>query len=87
MVWVQGGAYAFGMSGLPEYDGSTLARAGVVLVTFNYRVGLEGFGHVEGVPANPSAPPSWESNPPSCPRWTRGSSLKHVTRSPRGSGS
>ncbi len=52
MVWVQGGAYAFGMSGLPEYDGSTLARAGVVLVTFNYRVGLEGFGHVEGMPAN-----------------------------------
>ena len=52
MVWVQGGAYAFGMSGLPEYDGSTLARAGVVLVTFNYRVGLEGFGHVEGVAAN-----------------------------------
>ncbi|WP_330473247.1 carboxylesterase/lipase family protein [Terrabacter sp. C0L_2] len=52
MVWVQGGAYAFGTSGLPEYDGSTLARAGVVLVTFNYRVGLEGFGHVEGMPAN-----------------------------------
>ncbi len=52
MVWVQGGAYAFGMSGLPEYDGSTLARAGVVLVTFNYRVGLEGFGHIEGAPAN-----------------------------------
>ena len=27
MVWIQGGAYAFGMSGLPEYDGGT-ARAG-----------------------------------------------------------
>jgi para-nitrobenzyl esterase len=52
MVWIQGGAYALGMSGLPEYDGATLARGGVVLVTFNYRVGLEGFGFVPGTPAN-----------------------------------
>ena len=52
MVWIQGGGYAFGMSGLPEYDGSNLARGGVVVVTFNYRVGLEGFGYVEGTPAN-----------------------------------
>jgi para-nitrobenzyl esterase len=40
------------MSGLPEYDGSNLARGGVVVVTFNYRVGLEGFGYLEGKPAN-----------------------------------
>ncbi len=52
MVWIQGGAYAFGMSGLPEYDGSNLAHGGVVVVTFNYRVGLEGFGYVAGTPAN-----------------------------------
>lgn len=52
MVWIQGGAYAFGMSGLPEYDGAALARGGVVLVTFNYRVGVEGFGFVPGTPAN-----------------------------------
>lgn len=52
MVWVQGGAYTFGMSGLPEYDGAGLARRGVVVVTFNYRVGLEGFGLVPGAPAN-----------------------------------
>ena len=52
MVWIQGGAYAFGTSGRPEYDGSILARGGVVLVTFNYRVGLEGFGLVPGTPAN-----------------------------------
>ncbi|MEP7090065.1 MAG: carboxylesterase family protein [Nocardioidaceae bacterium] len=52
MVWIQGGGYMFGASGLPEYDGSNLARDGVVVVTFNYRVGLEGFGHVEGLPAN-----------------------------------
>ena len=52
LVWIQGGAYLFGTSGLPEYDGSTLARGGVVLVTLNYRVGLEGFGYVVGTPAN-----------------------------------
>ncbi|MFE5656530.1 carboxylesterase/lipase family protein [Streptomyces sp. NPDC056517] len=53
MVWIQGGAYVFGMSGLPEYDGGRLARdGGVVLVTFNYRVGIEGFGQIEGAPPN-----------------------------------
>jgi len=52
MVWIQGGAYLFGTSGLPEYDGRVLAAHGVVLVTFNYRVGFEGFGLVEGRPAN-----------------------------------
>ncbi len=51
MVWVQGGGYVFGTSGLPEYDGGTLAD-GVVVVTFNYRVGFEGFGWVEPAPAN-----------------------------------
>lgn len=53
MVWIQGGAYTIGMSGLPEYDGGRLARdGGVVVVTFNYRVGLEGFGQIDGAPAN-----------------------------------
>jgi para-nitrobenzyl esterase len=52
MVWIQGGGYTFGMSGLPEYDGTVLARDGVVVVTFNYRTGLEGFGQFEGAPAN-----------------------------------
>ncbi len=52
MVWIQGGAYLFGTSGLPEYDGGNLAHDGVVLVTLNYRVGLEGFGFVDGTPAN-----------------------------------
>ena len=53
MVWIQGGGYVIGMSGLPEYDGGRLARdGGVVVVTFNYRVGVEGFAQVEGAPAN-----------------------------------
>ncbi|NKE61704.1 carboxylesterase/lipase family protein [Lentzea sp. PSKA42] len=52
MVWIQGGAYTIGMSGLPEYDGTRLALDGVVVVTFNYRVGIEGFAAIEGAPAN-----------------------------------
>lgn len=52
MVWVQGGGYEIGTSALPEYDGGRLAGAGVVVVTFNYRVGAEGFALIEGAPAN-----------------------------------
>ncbi|MBP2471245.1 para-nitrobenzyl esterase [Crossiella equi] len=53
LVWVQGGGYAMGTASLPEYEGSRLAReGGVVVVTFNYRVGLEGFAHLTGAPAN-----------------------------------
>ncbi|MFD7027741.1 carboxylesterase/lipase family protein [Streptomyces sp. NPDC059917] len=53
MVWIQGGAYVIGAAGLPEYDGARLAReGGVVVVTFNYRVGIEGFAQIDGAPAN-----------------------------------
>jgi para-nitrobenzyl esterase len=52
MVWFHGGGYGIGASGLPEYDGARLARDGAVVVTFNYRVGIEGFAHLEGAPAN-----------------------------------
>jgi para-nitrobenzyl esterase len=52
MVWIQGGGYQYGTSGLPEYDGGRLASDGVVVVTFNYRLGIEGFALVEGAPAN-----------------------------------
>ena len=46
MVWIQGGGYSFGWSGLPEYDGTNLAHGGVGVVTFNYRVGLDGCGYL-----------------------------------------
>ncbi|MFF5019342.1 carboxylesterase/lipase family protein [Streptomyces sp. NPDC001165] len=53
MVWIPGGAYCIGMSSLPEYDGARLARdGGVVVVTLNYRVGIEGFAYIDGAPAN-----------------------------------
>ena len=53
MVWIQGGGYVFGTSGRPEYDGGRLARdGGVVVVTLNYRLGIEGFARIDGAPAN-----------------------------------
>jgi para-nitrobenzyl esterase len=52
MVWIQGGGYVYGWSGDPLFDGAVLAGAGVVVVTFNYRLGAEGFGHFPGAPAN-----------------------------------
>ncbi|MFI6884086.1 carboxylesterase/lipase family protein [Streptosporangium canum] len=52
LFWIHGGAYTFGSSAQPEYDGAELARAGLVVATCNYRLGFEGFGHVPGLPAN-----------------------------------
>ena len=52
MVWIYGGAYRAGASSLPDYDGPPLARQNVVLVTFNHRVGVEGYAYLPGVPAN-----------------------------------
>ncbi len=42
MVWIHGGGFAFGSGAKPSYDGTELARKGVVLVTLNYRMGLFG---------------------------------------------
>ncbi|MFE7395701.1 carboxylesterase/lipase family protein [Streptomyces sp. NPDC057557] len=50
--WIHGGAYTFGSSAQPDFDGTALARAGLVVVSCNYRVGFEGFGHVSGFPDN-----------------------------------
>ncbi|WP_433272327.1 carboxylesterase/lipase family protein [Pseudonocardia xinjiangensis] len=52
MVWIYGGAYLMGTSDDPRYDGAVLAREGVVYVSLNYRVGTEGFAHIEGAPDN-----------------------------------
>ena len=52
MVWIYGGAYRAGSSSLPGYDGTPFAQQNVVLVTFNHRVGVEGYAQLPGVPAN-----------------------------------
>jgi para-nitrobenzyl esterase len=43
MVWFHGGSFADGAGGDPLHDGSRLAREGVVVVTFNYRLGPLGW--------------------------------------------
>ena len=43
MVWIYGGAFIMGAGSYPDYDGAHFAEKGVVLVTFNYRIGLFGF--------------------------------------------
>ncbi|MFI1223666.1 MULTISPECIES: carboxylesterase/lipase family protein [unclassified Streptomyces] len=46
LVWIHGGAYVFGSSAQPDFDGTALAGRGLVVVTLNSRLGFEGFGHV-----------------------------------------
>ncbi|MES2682151.1 MAG: carboxylesterase family protein [Pseudomonadota bacterium] len=43
MVWLHGGAHRFGAGSIPFYDGSALAKRGVVVVTINYRLGYLGY--------------------------------------------
>lgn len=43
MVWIHGGAFANGSGAIDMYDGSHFARDGVVCVTINYRLGIDGF--------------------------------------------
>ncbi|MEU9860306.1 carboxylesterase family protein [Streptomyces sp. NPDC047971] len=52
MVWIHGGSLAHGSSSVPVYDGTAFARDGVVLVSLNYRLGIEGFGVFPDAPAN-----------------------------------
>ena len=53
MVWIAGGMYEYHATGAsPWYDGTAFARAGVVLVSINYRVGAEGFLYLNDGIAN-----------------------------------
>jgi para-nitrobenzyl esterase len=45
-------AYRSGAASNPDYDGTLLARQNVVVVSFNHRVGVEGYAYLPGVPAN-----------------------------------
>jgi para-nitrobenzyl esterase len=42
-VWIYGGAFVGGTGSSPQFDGEGLARKGLVVVTFNYRLGALGF--------------------------------------------
>jgi para-nitrobenzyl esterase len=52
LVFVHGGALTRGSAALPGYDGRSVARAGIVFVSIQYRVGQEGFAVLDDVPYN-----------------------------------
>ncbi|WP_374526272.1 carboxylesterase/lipase family protein [Sphingopyxis sp.] len=43
LFWIYGGGFVNGGASPAVYDGSALARAGIIVVSFNYRVGRFGF--------------------------------------------
>lgn len=43
LVWIHGGGFVGGGASIPWYDGSAFARQGIVVVSFNYRLGRLGF--------------------------------------------
>lgn len=52
LVFIHGGSFAYGASANPEYRGAAFARDGVVCVSINYRLGYEGFLHLEDGTSN-----------------------------------
>ncbi len=52
VVWIHGGALERGTAALQGYDGTGFARAGVVFVSLNYRLGAEGFSVFADGPVN-----------------------------------
>lgn len=45
LVYIHGGGFATGTGSTPAFDGTAFARDGVVTVTINYRLAVEGWGH------------------------------------------
>lgn len=46
MVWLLPGGFTSGDAGMARYDGTAIAREGIVVVSFNYRLGILGeFAH------------------------------------------
>ncbi|MEC3956793.1 carboxylesterase family protein [Nocardia sp. CDC153] len=52
LVWIHGGGFVAGSPASPWYDGAAFNRDGVVLVSVGYRLGLEGFLHLDDAPDN-----------------------------------
>ncbi|MFS0773250.1 carboxylesterase/lipase family protein [Sphingomonas sp. 1P08PE] len=52
MVFIHGGGFVVGSKDAPVQDGATFARDGVVCVAINYRMGVDGFLPIPGVPTN-----------------------------------
>ncbi len=56
MVWVHGGGFFRGAASEPLYDGASFARHGLVFVSLQYRLGIDGFLLFEDEAADGTAP-------------------------------
>lgn len=52
MVFIHGGGFVVGSKDAAIHDGSAFARSGLVCVAINYRLGIDGFLPIPGVPTN-----------------------------------
>ncbi len=52
MVFIHGGGFVLGSKDAPVQDGTRLAQSGMVFVAINYRLGVEGFLPIPGLPTN-----------------------------------
>ena len=52
MVWVHGGGFVAGCKDASVSNGAAFARSGQICVALNYRLGIDGFLPVPGVPTN-----------------------------------
>ncbi len=52
LVWIHGGGYVAGSAVGAWYDGREFAAQDVVVVSISYRLGLDGFAHLDGAPDN-----------------------------------
>lgn len=52
MVFIHGGGFLVGSNNASVHDGSAFARSGLVCIAINYRMGIDGFLPIPGVPTN-----------------------------------
>ncbi|PMH43293.1 carboxylesterase [Vibrio sp. 10N.286.49.B3] len=52
MAWIPGGAFIREDAGEEVYNGTSFAQNDVIVVTINYRVGVDGFMHFKNAPDN-----------------------------------
>jgi para-nitrobenzyl esterase len=52
LIWIPGGGFMRGKSSDPIYDARHFAAQGIVVVSLNYRIGIDGFLLLDGFPNN-----------------------------------
>lgn len=52
MIWIHGGGFVIGSNHAAVQDASAFARSGVIVFAINYRMGIDGFLPIPGVPTN-----------------------------------